>query len=135
MREENEKIKELYKDLKKILIVEGLTYVIKTIERILTEAGYFVLTAKDGEEAIEKFKNYSPHLITVDHKLPDMTGVQLVEQIRKIGSEVTPKIVFITAFDDVDTIRSIVKLGIDDFLIKPFQKNKLLETVKKTLEK
>jgi len=135
VREENEKIKELYKDLKKILIVEGLTYVIKTIERILTEAGYFVLTAKDGEEAIEKFKNYSPHLITVDHKLPDMTGVQLVEQIRKIGSEVTPKIVFITAFDDVDTIRSIVKLGIDDFLIKPFQKNKLLETVKKTLEK
>ncbi len=135
MREENEKIKELYKDLKKILIVEDLTYVIKTIERILTEAGYFVLTAKDGEEAIEKFKNYSPHLITVDHKLPDMTGVQLVEQIRKIGSEVTPKIVFITAFDDVDTIRSIVKLGIDDFLIKPFQKNKLLETVKKTLEK
>ena len=135
MEEDSKKINELYKDLKKILIVEDLTYVIKTIERILTEEGYFVLTAKDGDEAITKFINYSPHLITVDHKLPDMTGVQLVEHIRKLDTVVNPKIIFITAFDDIDTIRSIVKLGIDDYLVKPFQKNKLIETVKRVLEK
>ncbi|HOV13058.1 MAG TPA: response regulator [Spirochaetota bacterium] len=126
---------QIYNDFKKILIVEDLTYVIKTLERILVDAGYFVLTAKDGEEAIRKFKNYAPHLITVDHKLPDMTGVQLVEEIRKFDKETNPKIIFITGYDDVETVRAIAKLKIDDYLVKPFQKNKLLDTIKKTLEK
>ena len=52
-------------DNKKILIVDDLTYVVKTIERILSEQGYLIITAKTGYEALEKFEKYFPDLITL----------------------------------------------------------------------
>jgi CheY-like chemotaxis protein len=121
-------------DLKSILIVDDLTYVVKTIERILQEEGYFTLIAKNGMEALEKYDKYKPDLITIDQNLPDMTGVQLVEKIKNAEENKKTKIIFITAVYDVDTIKSSMRLGIDDYLIKPFQKNKLIETVKKAFD-
>ena len=67
----------------KVLVVDDILYVVKSISRILQAEGFFVLTARSGREALQKFKEYSPDLVTVDQKLPDMTGQQLVEIIRK----------------------------------------------------
>jgi len=129
----DEKYININEGIKQILIVDDLTYVVRTIERILTEAGYLVLTAKTGMEALELFETHTPDLITVDQKLPDMLGTKLVEKIRSIEKGKKIKIIFISAVYETDEILSILKLKVDDFLIKPFQKSKLLESVKNVL--
>jgi two-component system, chemotaxis family, chemotaxis protein CheY len=121
-------------DNKKILIVDDLTYVVKTIERILLEQGYLVITAKTGFEALEKFGKYLPDLITVDQKLPDMTGTQLVEKIKNTEYGKNIKIIFISATSEISIQREILKMKINDYLIKPFEKSKLIATVKRVLE-
>lgn len=121
-------------DRKKILIVDDLTYVVKTLERILADQGYLVMTAKTGYEAYEKFEKYFPDLITVDQKLPDMMGTQLVEKIKNTEHGKNIKIIFISATTDITDVRTILKMKIDDYLVKPFEKSKLIETVKRVLE-
>ncbi len=117
---------------KKILVVDDIVYVVRSITKLLGDEGYFILTATTGREALEKFEKYSPDLITIDQKLPDMTGRQLVEKIcARPGPR--PRIIFISSVYEKEEIREIMKGGIDDYLLKPFQKAKLVETVKKLL--
>ncbi len=123
----------LYKNFKKILVVDDITYVVKSISKILRDEGYFVITAMSGNEALTKFSKYMPDLITIDQKLPDMTGIQLVERIRKSSVEYKPKIVFISAVYDKDEIKNILNLDIDNYLLKPFQKSKLAEMIRELL--
>jgi len=119
------------KGLKKILVVDDITYVVKSIVKILKAAGYFVVSAMTGKEAIEKFLKYKPHVMTIDQKLPDMSGIQLVEQIRKIDIHEKTKIVFISAVQDKDEIKSILYLKIDNYILKPFRKEILLDAIGK----
>jgi CheY-like chemotaxis protein len=118
---------------KKILIVDDIMYVVKSLTRILRDEGYFILTATSGKEALGKFKAYSPDLVTIDQKLPDMTGLQLVDMILSLKSSRPPRIIFISSVYDRDEIKEIMKHGIDDYLLKPFQKAKLIETVRRLI--
>jgi two-component system chemotaxis response regulator CheY len=118
---------------KKILIVDDILYVVRSITKILRDAGYSILTATTGKEALEKFKRHSPDLVTIDQKLPDMTGLQLVERIHALSPEIPPKIIFISSVYDREEIREIMKHKIGDYLLKPFQKAKLLEAVRKLI--
>ncbi len=119
------------KGFKKVLVVDDITYVVKSISKILRGAGYFVISAMAGKEAIEKFVKYHPDIITVDQKLPDMTGIQLVEAIRKLNGGDKPKIIFVSAVQDKEEIRSILHLKIDNYILKPFRKETLLDAVQK----
>jgi len=121
------------KNFKKILVVDDIMYVVKSISKILRDEGYFVITAMSGNEALSKFFKYSPDLVTIDQKLPDMTGIQLVEKIQTSNANPKPKIVFITAVYEKDEVRSILNLDVDNYLLKPFQKNKLISIVKELI--
>ena len=114
----------------KILVVDDILYVVKSISRILQSEGFFVFTARSGREALQKFHEYSPDLVTVDQKLPDMTGQQLVALIRAAEESAKTKIIFISAVDDKTEIRAILQQNIDDYLVKPFKKTRLVDTVK-----
>jgi CheY-like chemotaxis protein len=123
----------LSKNFKKILVVDDIMYVVKSISKILRDEGYFVITAMSGNEALTKYTKFMPDLITIDQKLPDMTGMQLVDKIRQINVGYKPKIVFISAVYDKEEIKNILNLEIDNYLLKPFKKNKLAEMVKEIL--
>ncbi|MCK4797961.1 MAG: response regulator [Spirochaetes bacterium] len=118
---------------KKILIVDDILYIVKSISKILQDEGYFVITAMSGGEALVKFEKYSPNLITIDQNLPDMTGFQLVEKIRKLKERDSTKIIFISALYEKEIIKSILSHGVDNYLIKPFEKNNLIKTVKELI--
>ena len=120
------------KGFKKVLVVDDIMYVVKSISRILSGAGYFVISAMTGKEALEKFIKYKPDLLTVDQKLPDMTGDRLVELIRENDKGKTP-VVFISAVHARSEIKPIINLGVSSYILKPFKKEKLLETVKKLI--
>jgi DNA-binding response OmpR family regulator len=118
----------------KVLVVDDILYVAKSIWRILSNEGYFVLTARTGLEAVQKFTEYRPDLVTVDRKLPDMSGLQLVEKIRETDPEGKSRIIVISAVDDKHEIQAMLKHGIDDYLVKPFKKKRLIDTVKALLD-
>jgi two-component system chemotaxis response regulator CheY len=128
---EHEIVQMEQKGFKKVLVVDDITYVVKSISKILKGAGYFVITAMAGKEAIEKFMKYRPDIITIDQKLPDMTGIQLVEHIRTLNGGDKPKLIFISAVQDKEEIRSILHLKIDNYILKPFRKETLLDAVRK----
>ena len=122
------------KKTKKILVVDDLLYVAKTIAKILQNEGYKVITALSGKDTLEKFQKYNPDLITIDQKLPDMSGFELVLKLRKLKKGQNAKIIFISGVYDKDVIESILQLGINNYLLKPVSNSKLLETVQRVLE-
>jgi DNA-binding response OmpR family regulator len=123
------------KNKKKILVVDDIHYVAKYLATVLSEAGYTVLTSMSGGEALSKFEMFRPDLVTIDQKLPDMTGFELVNRLRKLKNGKRFKIVFISAVYERETIESVLNLGIDNYLMKPVDKVKLLETLKSLLGK
>jgi CheY-like chemotaxis protein len=122
------------KRIKKILVVDDLLYVVKFISSILKNDGYSVITALSGEEALQRFKRYNPDLVTIDQKLPDMTGFELVLKLRKLSNGQNVKIIFISGVYEKEVIESILDLGVNSFLLKPVERNKLLETIQQLFE-
>jgi CheY-like chemotaxis protein len=122
------------KRIKKILVVDDLLYVVKFISSILKNEGYSVITALSGEEALQRFKRYNPDLVTIDQKLPDMTGFELVLKLRKLSNGQNVKIIFISGVYEKEVIESILDLGVNSFLLKPVERNKLLETIQQLFE-
>ena len=120
----------IHKNQKKVLVVDDITYIVKSISRILRSEDYFVFTAKNGKDAINIFKTYNPELVTIDQKLPDMSGVQLVEKLRLLAGGGRAKIIFISAVHEKSEIQKILSMGIDNYILKPFKKQALIDTVK-----
>jgi DNA-binding response OmpR family regulator len=118
-------------DFKKVLVVDDITYVIKSISTILRSQNFFVMTAKNGAEAIKKFKKYNPDLVTIDQNLPDMSGKKLASEIKALPGGDTVKIIFISAIHNKQEIRGILDLGVDNYILKPFRKQTLIDIVKK----
>jgi len=115
---------------KKVLVVDDIMYVVKSISRILRSNGYFVITALNGEEAIKKFDKYKPDLITIDQNLPDMTGLELAEKIKKYKEGEKVKIIFVSAVQEKGEIKTIIGSGINNYILKPFKKENLIAAVK-----
>jgi DNA-binding NtrC family response regulator len=105
----------------RVLVVDDEPALRKSLARILTSRGCEVLTADDGQAAIEALEQIQPDVILSDLLMPRMTGLQLLEQVKKRWPEV--EVVLMTAYADVDTAVAAVKGGAYDFLTKPFASN------------
>lgn len=88
--------------------------------------GYFkeVLQAADGNEAFERYKKESPDMILTDIRMPGLSGIELVETIREYDT--TIPIIMLTAHCDTELLLEAVKLKLEDYLVKPFVKEKLI---------
>jgi YesN/AraC family two-component response regulator len=82
---------------------------------------------KNGEDGLDKFKQFSPDIVITDLKMPEMGGIEMSKEIRKIDKNCS--IIITTAFSDVETILSVVNVGIDNYVIKPIQNDKLIEAM------
>jgi len=100
-----------------ILIVEDEVKILEVLEAYLKKAGYGVITAINGSEAIYKYKQYNPRLIILDLMLPDISGEKICEIIRK-ESEVP--IIMLTAKVEEESNLKCFSLGTDDYITKPF---------------
>ncbi len=120
---------------KKLLQKVRLLYVEDDKEsRLRTTAfleSYFseVIAASDGEEAIALYKNRAPDMILTDIRMPNMGGIELVREIRRHDTAIP--IIMLTAHCDTDLLLDAVKLKLDDYLVKPFQKENLLRALAK----
>lgn len=113
----------------KILIVDDSNFIRTIMKTILTEGGYTDLVeASNGQEAIDQCEAESPDLILLDIIMPDMNGL---EALKKLASKT--KVCMVTAVGQESTMDEAKGLGAIDYVTKPFDKDKVLETVKKIL--
>lgn len=117
---------------KKILIVDDATFMRMMIKDILTKGGFNVIgEAENGAKAIEKFTELSPDLVIMDITMPEVDGIQAVKEIKKLDAN--SKIIMCSAMGQQAMVIESIQAGAQDFIVKPFQPDRVLEAVKKVL--
>jgi len=119
---------------KKILIVDDAGYMREMIKDILGKAGYEIVgEAEDGQEAIAKYLQLKPDLVTMDIVMKEKSGIDVVKEICKIDSQA--KVLMTSAMGQQAMIVEAIRAGAKGFVIKPFRPEMMLEEVKRILEK
>lgn len=121
--------------MSKILVIEDTKSLRDEIEFILSMEGFEILTAEDGLSGIEKALKYHPDLILCDIVMPGMDGFDVIHQLKLEASQFNYAFIFITALAERKDVREGMVLGADDYLIKPFTMNELLNAVNTQLNK
>ena len=117
---------------KRILIVDDAAFMRMMIKDILTKNGYEVVgEAENGAVAVEKYKDLKPDLVTMDITMPDMDGIAAVREIKSVDS--AAKIIMCSAMGQQAMVIDAIQAGARDFIVKPFQPNRVIEAVQKAL--
>lgn len=117
---------------KRILIVDDAAFMRMMIKDILSKNGYEVVgEAENGARAIEKYKELAPDLVIMDITMPEVDGIQAVKEIRKINSG--SQIIMCSAMGQQAMVIESIQAGARDFIVKPFQAERVIEAVKKVL--
>lgn len=120
--------------MKTILIVEDMQCELDLMAQYLTQSGYTIITAIDGEEALEKVKQSKPDAIVTDWMMPKMGGVEISRQLKKNPETAQIPIVVCTAKNrDVDRVWA-KKQGINTYLTKPYTQEELAIALKTAME-
>ena len=121
--------------MSKILIIEDEAAIRRVLTKILSEENdsYKVEEAEDGLQGLEKVKNEDYDLILCDIKMPKMDGVEVLEAVKKIKPEIP--MVMISGHGDLETAINTMRLGAFDYISKPPDLNRLLNTVRNALDK
>jgi two-component system chemotaxis response regulator CheY len=116
----------------RILIVDDAAFMRMMIRDILTKNGYDVCgEANDGVQAIEKYKELKPDLITMDITMPEMDGIVALKEIKKVDPNA--KVIMCSAMGQQAMVIDAIQAGAKDFIVKPFQPDRVIEAIKKTL--
>ena len=117
---------------KKILIVDDAAFMRMMIRDILSKNGYEVVgEAENGARAIERYKDLIPDLVIMDITMPEVDGIQAVKEIKKVNGEA--KIIMCSAMGQQAMVIESIQAGARDFIVKPFQAERVVEAVKKVL--
>lgn len=117
---------------KNILIVDDAAFMRMMIKDILTKNGYNVVgEAENGLKAIEKYNETKPDLILMDITMPEMDGIQALKKIKEMDS--SANIIMCSAMGQQAMVIEAIQSGAKDFIVKPFQADRVLEAVKKVV--
>ena len=116
----------------RILIVDDAMFMRKLIRDALEPLGFTICgEASDGNMAIEKFRELRPDLTTLDIVMPHADGLAALAGIRQIDPKA--KVIMVTAVDQRDAMLRAMHLGVSDFIVKPFDADRILSAVEKAL--
>lgn len=113
----------------KVLLVDDAAFMRMRCAKLLTENGYSVDEAENGLEAVDKYIAIKPDLVLMDITMPVMDGLTAVAEIKKVDPDA--KIVMCSALGQQNTVMSAIKAGAKDFIVKPYQPEKILTTIKR----
>ena len=117
----------------KILIVDDAAFMRMMLKDILIKNGFEVAgEAQNGLLALEFYKNEKPDLVTMDITMPEMDGIQALKEIKAFDP--SAKIIMCSAMGQQSMVMEAIKSGAKDFIVKPFQPDRVLEAIKKVLE-
>lgn len=117
---------------KGILIVDDAAFMRMLLKKIVTSNGYVVAgEASDGNEAVEKYTQLKPALVTMDVVMPDRDGVEATKSIMSLDPGA--KIIMCTAVGQQSVVMDAMKAGASGYIVKPFQAPKVVEELNKVL--
>lgn len=114
----------------KILIVEDEMVSLKKLEKLVATLGHEPLSAANGKEALKLWKAQRPPMVITDWNMPEMDGIELTKEIRRLQGSRYTYVVFVTAKGSVDNLVIGMNAGADDFLAKPYVKEELEARIK-----
>ena len=116
-----------------IVIVDDSAFARKVIRGLLEDEGYTIVSeAINGEEGIEAYKKYRPDVITMDITMPVMNGVEAVKQIFRFDKDA--KVIMITAAGQEKKVIEALKIGVKNFIVKPFKNEDIVHAVKECFD-
>jgi len=115
-----------------VLVCDDAIFMRTMISDILSQAGYEIVgEAETGVQAVAKFKELKPDLVTMDIVMPDMGGIDAVREI--IGHDPDARILMCSAMGQQALVVEAIQAGAKDFVVKPFQPSRVLEAVQRVL--
>jgi two-component system chemotaxis response regulator CheY len=116
----------------RILIVDDTLFMRTLLKNILFSGGHDIVgEAADGDEAVAKYKDLKPDLVTMDVVMPKVNGIEALKQIRAMDP--TARVVMCTAVGQEQMVKLAIKTGARGYIVKPFQAPKVLEEIKNVL--
>ncbi|TWH48608.1 MULTISPECIES: response regulator [Sporomusa] len=116
----------------KVLIVDDAAFMRMMIKDILSKNGYDVVgEAENGLKAVEKYQELKPDLTTMDITMPEMDGIAAVKEIKKMDASAI--IIMCSAMGQQAMVIEAIQSGARDFIVKPFQPDRVLEAVRKAV--
>jgi two-component system chemotaxis response regulator CheY len=116
----------------KVLIVDDAAFMRMMIKDILSKNGYEIVgEAENGLKAVEKWQDLKPDLTTMDITMPEMDGITAVKEIKKVDP--SAKIIMCSAMGQQAMVIEAIQSGARDFIVKPFQPDRVLEAVRKAV--
>ena len=117
---------------KNVLISDDAACMRMMIKNVLVKGGYNVVgEAENGAKAVEKYKELSPDLVLMDITMPEMDGIQALKEIKKIDGGA--KVIMCSAMGQQAMVIESIQAGAKDFIVKPFQEDRVIEAVKKAI--
>ncbi|OXM85772.1 response regulator [Paenibacillus rigui] len=115
-----------------ILVVDDAAFMRLMLKDCLTEGGHSVIgEAENGIVAVEKYRALKPDVVMMDITMPEMEGIEALRLIRK--NDPQAKVIMCSAMGQQLMVVQAIQAGAKDFIVKPFQSQRVLETVKKVL--
>ena len=116
----------------RVLVVDDAAFMRMMIKEILRRGGYQVVgEAENGAQAVEQFRELKPDIVTMDITMPEMDGITAVKEIRRVDSNAL--IVMCSAMGQQAMVIEAIQAGAKDFVVKPFQPERVLEAIRKVL--
>jgi len=118
----------------RLLVVDDAMFMRRMLSDILEKGGHTICgEASTGKEAIERYKELKPDLVTMDIIMPDMSGIEAVKEIMKIDPNA--KILMVSAMGQQALVLEAVQSGALDYIVKPFQPSRVLESIERVFKK
>ena len=115
-----------------ILVVDDAAFMRMMLKDILTKGGYEVVgEAENGLKAVDKYKELTPDLVLMDITMPELDGIGAVRQIKSIDPNA--KIIMCSAMGQQAMVLESIQAGAKDFIVKPFQADRIIEAVSKAV--
>jgi two-component system chemotaxis response regulator CheY len=113
----------------KILVVDDAAFMRMRCTKLLQDNGYDTLEAGNGVEAVQKYQQYKPDAVLMDITMPDMDGIETLKKLMEINPQV--RVSMVTAMGQQSLVIEALKSGAKDFVVKPFNADRVLAAVKK----
>ncbi|RPI21140.1 MAG: response regulator [Chloroflexota bacterium] len=115
----------------KILIVDDAEFLRVRISKMLTGDGFDVVEAENGARAVEQYRATKPDMVLMDITMPEMDGLTALKQIRSFDPQA--KVIMLTALGQESVVLEAIKSGARDFVVKPFERERVLNAINKLL--